>query len=278
MYEDYIQTDAFINPGNSGGPLFDIDGNVMGMTTLINGIGRGLSFAIPSNMLNEVGPELIATGHATHPWIGIVVDTPEDGPSGSLVDQGVSVISIESGAPAFKSDLRARDIIARVDGVPVLTAHDLQHEILRKKVGQTVDLTVLRAGKTFDIPVSTDELPADLTQVAQSHSKARTHPSDATSYGLEFSPAHPGAQAEPVRDKMTGGVTVASVDPDSPAGRADIRPGDILTAVDKEPVTDPGRCVELLTAHRGATGPILYITRAGRKASVVLDTDGDDKQ
>ena len=90
MYEDYIQTDAFINPGNSGGPLFDIDGNVMGMNTLINGIGRGLSFAIPSNMLNNVGQELIATGHATHPWLGVVVSNRDDGPSGSFADQGVS--------------------------------------------------------------------------------------------------------------------------------------------------------------------------------------------
>ena len=277
MYEDYIQTDAFINPGNSGGPLFDIDGRVMGMTTLINGVGRGLSFAIPSNMLNEVGPELIATGHATHSWLGIVVDTPDDGPSGSIVDQGVSVVSIESGAPAFKTDLRAQDTIAKVDGVPVLTAHDLQHEILRKKVGQSVDLTVSRAGRTFDIAVVTEELPSDLTKVAQSHFKARTHPSDATDYGLEFSPAHAGGQTEPVRDKMNGGVTIISVVPDSPAGRAGIHPGDILTAVDKEPVTDTGRCLELLAAHRGASGPILFLTRGGHKASAVLDTDGTEK-
>jgi S1-C subfamily serine protease len=276
MYEDYIQTDAFINPGNSGGPLFDIDGRVMGMTTLINGVGRGLSFAIPSNMLKEVGSELIATGHATHPWIGIVVDTPDEGPSGAVATQGVSVVSIESGAPAFKTDLRAEDLIEKVDGVPVLSAHDLQREILRKKVGQTVSLAVLRGGKTLDIAVVTDELPADLTKIAQSHSNARTHPSDATSYGLEFSPARGGGQTEPVRDKMNIGVTVASVDPDSPASRAGIRAGDILIAVDNEPVNDPGRCLEILAAHRGATGPTLFITRGGHKTSAVLDVGGAD--
>ncbi len=274
MYEDYLQTDAFINPGNSGGPLFDVDGRVMGMTTLINGIGRGLSFAIPSNMLNDVGTELIATGHATHAWIGIVVDSPEDAPSGGIVGQGVRVETIESGAPAYKSDLRPHDVIAKVDGVPVLTPHDLQHEILRKNVGQTIDLTVSRSGKTLQVAVVTDELPADLTKVAQAHSKARVHPSDATSYGLEFAPLQPGAQAQPVRDKMSGGVAVAAVTPDSPAGRAGIRAGDILTAVDNQPVTEPARCLELLAAHRGSAGPILFITRGGHKASAVLDTDG----
>jgi S1-C subfamily serine protease len=277
MYEDYIQTDAFINPGNSGGPLFDIDGRVMGMNTLINGVGRGLSFAIPSNMLNEVGPELIATGHATHPWLGITVATRADAPSGSIIDEGVCVETIEADAPAYKSDLRPQDVINKVDGVPVLTAHDLQHEILRKKVGQTVELNISRGGRTFDIAIVTDELPADITKVAQSHFKAKTHPSDATSYGLEFSPAHPAGQAEPVRDKMGGGVVIATVLADSPAGRAGIHAGDILTAVDEKPVTDPSRCLELLAAHRGAAGPVLFITRGGHKASAVLDADGTEK-
>jgi S1-C subfamily serine protease len=277
MYEDYIQTDAFINPGNSGGPLFDIDGRVMGMNTLINGVGRGLSFAIPSNMLNEVGPELIATGHATHPWLGITVATRADAPSGSIIDEGVCVETIEADAPAYKSDLRPQDVINKVDGVPVLTAHDLQHEILRKKVGQTVELNISRGGRTFDIAIVTDELPADITKVAQSHFKAKTHPSDATSYGLEFSTTHSGGEAEPVRDKMGGGVVVTTVLADSPAGRAGIHAGDILTAVDEKPVTDPSRCLELLAAHRGPAGPVLFITRGGHKASAVLDADGAGK-
>jgi S1-C subfamily serine protease len=277
MYEDYIQTDAFINPGNSGGPLFDIDGRVMGMNTLINGIGRGLAFAIPSNMLSDVGAELIATGHATHPWLGVVVDNREDGPSGSVMDQGVSVETIEADTPAYKSDLRPQDIILNVDGIPVLTAHDLQHEILRKKVGQSVDLTVQRGGKMFNIAIVTDKLPDDIGKVAQSHFKAKIHPSDSTSYGLEFAPDHAG-NAEPVHDKIPGGVTVTAVVADSPASRAGVQPGDTLTAVDQKPVTDSSTCLLLLAAHRGPAGPVLFITRNGHKASAVLDTAGADKQ
>jgi S1-C subfamily serine protease len=280
MYEDYIQTDAFINPGNSGGPLFDIDGRVMGMNTLINGIGRGLAFAIPSDMLRDVGAELIASGHATHPWLGITVSTSDDGPSGSVADQGVRVETIEADAPAYKSDLRPQDTITKVDGVPVLTAHDLQHEILRKKVGQSVDLSVSRAGRTLDIAVVTDELPADLTQVAQSHHlRAKIHPSDSTSYGLIFGgAAHPDGQSQPVQDKVGSGVTVTSVVADSPAGRAGLKPGDLITAVDQKPVSDSGVCLELLAAHRGPAGPILDISRDGHKSSATLDTDGTAKQ
>jgi len=267
MYEDYIQTDAFINPGNSGGPLIDIDGRVMGMTALVNGIGRGLAFAIPSNMLNAVGPQLIATGHAPHPWLGVTVANNDEAPSGEIVDEGICVETIEANAPAFKSDLRPQDTITKIDGTPILTFHALQNELLRKKIGETVVLTVIRSGKTIEIPVVTEEMPADLTEVAESHPfKAKVHPSDDTSYGLT------------VRDKGDGGVLVSDVVPDSPAGRAGIKPGDLLTAVDEQAVTDPGVCLQMLAAHRGAHGPILFITRGGHKGSAVLDADGADKQ
>ena len=178
MDEDYIQTDAFINPGNSGGPLFDIDGRVMGMNTLINGLGRGLSFAIPSNMLADVGGALIATGHVSHSWLGVTVYSPDDELAVSehfpSVAEGVCVKEIVANAPAYRSDLRPMDVITKVDGLSVRTSHDLQREILRRKVGQSVTLSVWRAGKTFDIAVVTDELPADLTKLAEAHpSKAK---------------------------------------------------------------------------------------------------------
>jgi len=280
MYEDYIQTDAFINPGNSGGPLFDIDGRVMGMNTLINGVGRGLAFAIPSDMLSSVGGELIATGHVSHPWLGITVSTLGDEPAGASrfrgIDQGVCVDTIEANAPAFKSDLRPYDVITQVDGVPVLTSHDLQHEILRKKVGQTVHVSVWRSGKAFQIAIVTDELPSDLTQVAQAHFKAKTRPSDDTSYGIEFF-SHSAGHAETVRDKLNDGATISGVVPDSPAGRAHLQPGDIITAVDEKRVGDPVACIEVLSSHRGATGPMISYNRNGRKTRTILDTSGTDQ-
>ena len=276
MYEDYIQTDAFINPGNSGGPLFDIDGRVIGMNTLINGLGRGLSFAIPSNMLNEVGGDLIATGHASHPWLGVQVkslkDELDDDPSGTErfrgLDNGVCVETIEANAPAYKSDLRPKDVVISVDGVPVLAAHDLQREILRKKVGQTVDLSVWRAGKPLDIKIVTDELPADFTQVRLVHSKAKSRPGDDTSYGLKF----PRSPLPDIQAK----AAVTAVLSGSPARRAGVQVGDIITAVDQKPVTDSASCLELLAAHRGASGPILSINRNGQKARAVLDTGDFD--
>src|SRR5437588_3063182 len=143
---DYLQTDASINPGNSGGPLCDIDGKVIGMNTLINGINRGLGFAIPINMAKEIGEELIAGHKIMRPWLGIRIETLGDDPTirdlFKGADKGVVVRTIEADAPASRSNLRPFDVITQIDGAPVTSATQLQHEILRKKVGQSVELTV----------------------------------------------------------------------------------------------------------------------------------------
>ncbi len=167
---DYLQTDTSINPGNSGGPLCDIDGKVVGMNTLINGLNRGLGFAIPSNLVGEIGQQLIAGQKIIRPWLGIRIETLGDDSSirdlFKGLDHGVVVRTIEADAPAYKSDLRPFDVITQVDGAPVTTDSQLQHEILKKKVGQQVELNVWRKGQMMKIAVTTGELPNDLGQPA----------------------------------------------------------------------------------------------------------------
>ena len=167
VYEDYLQTDAAINPGNSGGPLCDLDGRVIGVNTLINGISRGLSFAIPSRLAREVSNELIANGRVVRPWLGVRITTL--GEEAALqemmgIENGVLVKTIEPDTPASRSELRPADVIVAVDGEQVDTARDLQKAILRKKVGQKVDLKVwrrgVREGSFRQIAVTTGELPA----------------------------------------------------------------------------------------------------------------------
>src|SRR5437867_1932903 len=147
---DYLQTDASINPGNSGGPLCDIDGKVIGMNTLINGLNRGLGFAIPINLAKEIGAELIAGHKIMRPWLGIRIETLGDDPTirdlFKGADKGVVVRTIEADAPASKSDLKPFDVITQIDGTPIETDSQLQHEILRKKIGQNVQLAIWRKG------------------------------------------------------------------------------------------------------------------------------------
>src|SRR3954471_6479580 len=167
---DYIQTDASINPGNSGGPLCNIDGKVIGMNTLINGLNRGLGFAIPSNLANEIGQQLIAGHKIVRPWLGIRIESLGDDPSirGLFkgVEKGVVVRQIEADAPASKSDLRPGDVITQVDNVAVSTDTQLQREILKKKVGQNVELTLWRKGQTMKIGVPTGELPNEIARAS----------------------------------------------------------------------------------------------------------------
>src|SRR4029077_9138714 len=167
---DFLQTDASINPGNSGGPLCDIDGKVIGMNTLINGLNRGLGFAIPSNMVREIGTELIAGHKITRPWLGIRIETLGDDPTirdmFKGVEKGVVVRTIEADAPAYKSELRPFDVVTQVDGTPVTTDTELQHQILKKKIGQTVNLTVWRKGQTMKVPITTGELPNEISRAS----------------------------------------------------------------------------------------------------------------
>src|SRR5438445_2225294 len=153
---DYLQTDASINPGNSGGPLCDIDGKVIGMNTLINGINRGLGFAIPINMAKEIGEELNAGRKIMRPWLGIRIETLGDDPSirdlFKGIEKGVVVRTIEADAPAYKSDLRPFDVITQVDGKPVTDVKTFREALNKADPKRGVLLYLDRKGsKTFAV-------------------------------------------------------------------------------------------------------------------------------
>ena len=169
-YEEYIQTDASINPGNSGGPLCDIDGRVIGINTLIYRMNRGLGFAIPVNLAREVSNQLISNGRLSRPWLGIEIVGIEESEALQRyfpdVKKGVVVNGIEPGAPASRSDLRAGDVIVKVDNVPVSISRDVQREILSKKVGQNVQLELWRNGKVTMVSLRTGEQPDRITRAS----------------------------------------------------------------------------------------------------------------
>src|SRR5216110_1853868 len=187
---DYLQTDASINPGNSGGPLCDIDGKVIGMNTLINGMNRGLGFAIPINMAKEIGTELVAGHKITRPWLGIRIETlGDDQDLRDLfkgAEKGVVVRTIEADAPAYKSNLRPFDVITQVDGTPIETDSQLQHEILKKKIDQDVQLTVWRKGKTIKVPLKTGELPNEIARTSNEPARpAQPERQEVGKFGLQ---------------------------------------------------------------------------------------------
>lgn len=264
VYEDYIQTDAFINPGNSGGPLFDVEGHVIGMNTLINGLARGLAFAIPSNMLRDISEQLIAHGKVQRPWLGIrMVGVSENGGFAELAvgaAKGVVISTIEANSPAYASDLRAVDVITAIDGKELSSPRDLQREILRRKVGAVVQLTVRRAGQLLQVPITTGQLPEDAAKVLS----------------LDDSDAPPNVEVLGLvlRDTPAGPPRIIEIAPDSPAAHAELAPGDVITAVEGEPQTSAENATAALEAaasKNAKKGVLVNIERAGKKSWIVIE-------
>jgi serine protease Do len=275
---DYLQTDASINPGNSGGPLCDIDGKVVGMNTLINGLNRGLGFAIPSNLTNEIGQQLIAGHKIVRPWLGIRIESLGDDPSirdlFKGIDKGVVVRTIEADAPAYKSDLRPFDVITQVDGAPVVTDTQLQREILKKKIGQNVELTVWRKGQTMKIAVTTGELPNDISRASNELTPpAPTKPEDSNKFGLQVQDLTKEVAAR-LKLSVTQGVIVTDVADNSLAAAQDIQREDVITEVDGKKVTNVASFREALNKADPRKGILLYLDRKGSKTFAVLKAGG----
>lgn len=271
IYEDYLQTDAAINPGNSGGPLCDLDGRVVGVNTLINGLSRGLSFAIPAKLAREVSGELISKGRVVRPWLGIRISTLGEEPDLQRImgiEKGVLVKTIEPDAPAARSELRPTDIIVAIDGQEVETARDLQKAILRKNVGQKVDLKVWRRNtrdsSLRQIAVTTGELPESPFEGRRKMSAAPTprEPEDADKTGAAFW----GLEME----KAPEGARVVEVDPGSPAAVAGVEPGDVVTGIGADSVTDEATFLEAMKKIGRDEAAVLMIEREGKKSYAIL--------
>src|SRR5436189_3765583 len=271
---DYIQTDASINPGNSGGPLCDIDGKVIGMNTLINGLNRGLGFAIPSNLANEIGQQLVAGKKIARPWLGIRIESVGDNPNTrdllKGIDKGVVVRTIEADAPANKSDLRPFDVITKVDGTPVTTDTQLQHEILKKKIGAAVKLTVGRKGQSIKIPVTTGELPNEIARASNEIvPREQGRPEDVGKLGLQVQDI-----TKEISERLhlgdARGVSVTNVADNSIAAAQGIEREDVITEVDGKPVTNVRSFREALSKADPKRGVLLYLDRQGSKTFAVL--------
>ncbi|MBX6341972.1 MAG: PDZ domain-containing protein, partial [Thermomicrobiaceae bacterium] len=164
-----IQTDAAINPGNSGGPLVNLNGEVIGINTMIAGQAEpgvqaeGIGFAIAISTARQIAQQIVQTGHATHPFLGISyipLNAAIAAQIGASTDHGVLVRGIEPGSAAEQAGLQRNDIITEIDGKALTNESDLAQIIDAHKPGDTVTLTVLRDGQTRQIQVTLGERPA----------------------------------------------------------------------------------------------------------------------
>jgi serine protease Do len=184
------------------------------------------------------------------------------------------VRTIEADAPASRSNLRPFDVITRVDGTPVASDTELQHQILKKKVGQNVDLTVWRKGQTIKVPVRTGELPNEIARASnESIQPVQPKEQDTGKFGLQVQELTKDV-AERLHLAVQQGVIVTDVADNSLAAQQDIQREDIITEVDGKPVTNVQSFREALTKADPTRGVLLYLDRKGSKTFAVLKAGG----
>src|SRR5579885_2825765 len=224
-YDDFIQTDASINPGNSGGPLFNLQGEVIGVNTAIVSSGQGIGFAIPINMAKDLVPQLISKGKVTRAWLGVGIQdiTPELAKSFNLPDQkGALISNVFPNSPAEKGGLKSGDVIRAFEGKPIGESHELPAMVAHEPVGKTVSMTALRDGKEVTLQVTLGEMEKG-EKIAEEATKTSS-----SELGMSCRDLTPEEMTELGLNKSDGGVMVAGVDEGSAAEAAGVQRGDIL--------------------------------------------------
>ncbi len=233
-YDDFIQTDASINPGNSGGPLFNLNGEVVGINTAIIAQGQGIGFAIPIDMAKEILASLQSKGKVIRGWLGVSVQGISEDIAKNLklkTTEGALVSDVFKGDPADKAGIKAGDVIMEIAGKPVKDTHELIKIVAGVTVGEKVKIKVLRDGKdkTFNVIVTERPEGTDIAQTGEENKSSVEH------FGMTVQEITPEI-ADHLGLTDTEGVVITQVASGSPAAEAGIQPGDILRQINRSRV------------------------------------------
>ena len=257
-YDDLIQTDASINPGNSGGPLLNADGQVIGINVAVRAGAQGIGFAIPIDDVLEVVTKLMSVERVDRTWHGIVARP--DGRRGAVVE----VVHRES--PAATVGLKAGDLITRVADTPVVRQLDIERALLGRKAGESVSVTVLRAGAEERIELPLAAMKRDAGSVEDRCWRE---------FGLRLQPLAVG-KVQKMQSRYRGGMLVTEIRPGGPATEQGIREGDILVGLHVwETITADNVGYILDKAEEEHLNPIKFYVLRGRETlfgHIVSDT------
>jgi serine protease Do len=244
-HDHFVQTDAAINPGNSGGPLFNLDGEVIGVNTAIATTGAtagsvGIGFAIPSNDAQFVVNRLLQFDRVRLGWLPVRVQRPTPSIASALGlerARGVIVTDVDATRPALAAALAPGDVILDVDGEEVHDARTFNRALGVQIVGTTTPLSVWRDGKRIAVPVQIENNPQDLRMptMQAAAAKAPARP-DALDLGLNLAALDDAARTRAGLQGERTGVAIATVDPISQAAEQGAQPGDVILRVGRDPV------------------------------------------
>ena len=283
-YDNYIQTDASINRGNSGGPMFNMDGEVIGINTAIfsqSGGNIGIGFAVPSTQAEIVVNQLREFGRTKRGRIGVRISAVSDDIAESLgMDDavGAMVNSVEEDSPSSKAGVEFGDIIVEFDGTEIKEVRDLTSIVANTEIGRTVDLIVLRKGERERLRITIDELDeSDGDEEADDDDTSEEK--QETVLDLSLTELDDEARTELELDEDIQGVLVTSVDYNSGReGLRGLRRGDIIVEVTQQEVSSIDEVKERIEDQReaGRTVVLLSIYRRGQYAHVPVKLDVDE--
>lgn len=229
-YDDFLQTDAAINPGNSGGPLYNMNGEVVGINTAIVAQGQGIGFAIPINVAKELLPQLKA-GKVIRGWLGIMIQdiTPELAKSFDMKEtKGALVADVLSDSPAQKAGLKQGDIVIGMNGKPIDDAHTLSRMVAAISPNTKISLKIIRDGKTKEIDVTIGTMPEEGAETAPAKKES--------AWGLTVQNLTPELAKQFGWEADERGVMISAVEPDSAAAEARLRAGDLIKEVNRQKI------------------------------------------
>lgn len=276
-YDDFLQTDAAINKGNSGGPLFNMEGEVVGVNTAIispTGGSIGIGFAVPADTVTAVISQLKEFGQVRRGWLGVKIQSISEDIGESLgvpENTGALVAGVTPDSPAAKGGVEAGDVILKFDGKDVTTMRGLPKLVAQAPIGKAVEVEVLRQGqkKTITVTVGLLEEEEIAAEPAPGEKKEQPPPSSTSLLGLTLVPLTDELRSRFGFDPKVKGVVVMDIDPQSAAASKNIRPGDVITEAQQEPVSEIANI----------EAAIEKVKKAGGKSVLLLveDAKGDTR-
>ena len=267
-YVPFIQSDVAINPGNSGGPLFNLQGEVVGVNSQIftrSGGSIGLSFSIPAHVVEEVVAQLKEHGRVERGWLGVYIQDVDRALAESLgldKPQGALIAQVEPDSPAGKAGFEPGDVVIGFAGKPVVDASDLPHAVGLMKPGRKATAEIIRKGGRERVEVVVGSRPGD----------DQTAAGDAAGDRLGIAAVELDERA---RDnwRLSGGIQVGEVYPDSPAEAAGLVPGDVIVQLGYNAIADLGDYDRVVAALPANTPIALRFFRRGRSIFSTIEVE-----
>jgi len=279
QFTHYIQTDASINPGNSGGPLVNMNGEVIGINTLIfsqSGTSSGVGFAVPSNLATKVYAQLIKSGKVTRAYLGVYLRPLNPAIAKAIGYDGTDGAQVQditnASSPAAKAGLRSGDVIVEFEGKAVKSPAQLTEIVADMPVGKPAQLKYVRDGHVQTTTVNLGERPASGAETPNEDKEEGEAGEAGGALGIAATNITPRMASE-LKLKIQTGVIIQSVQEDSPAADAGLRRGDVIHRINRIPVTDRQDYLRALGSIRGEKEVALQIERGGQLQFVTVSLE-----